>query len=242
METLRTEHNLKLCFTSLYMLDRSDLKICYLNARSLHKHIEDIRKDLNYSSTDILIFTETRFTPLDPDDMYNIDGFTLFRNDISNCSGPTRPYGGTAVYSRIPLVDGYPRARNIDGIELTQIKTRDRLDLTIFAIYRSPNIPISHLLDALRSIHDQDQSSQNIVIGDFNVNWLAVSERQSLYNLMLIENSYRQLISGFTTDNGTLIDHLYTNIIEEDIHAGVLETYFSDHKAIWASLKTENSN
>ena len=174
--------------------------------------------------------------------MYNIDGFTLFRNDISNYSGPTRPYGGTAVYSRIPLVDGYPRARNINGIELTQIKTRDRLDLIIFGIYRSPNIPISHLLDALRSIHDQDQSSQNIVIGDFNVNWLAVSERQSLYNLMLIENSYRQLISGFTTDNGTLIDHLYTNIIEEDIHAGILETYFSDHKAIWASLKTENSN
>ena len=65
------------------------------------------------------------------------------------------------------------------------------------------------------------------------------SERQSLYNLMIIENNYIQVISNCTTDNGTLIDHLYTNLIEEEISAGILETYFSDHKAIWASLKAK---
>ncbi len=31
MEILRTEHSLKLCYTPLYNLDHSDLKICYLN-------------------------------------------------------------------------------------------------------------------------------------------------------------------------------------------------------------------
>ena len=44
-------------------------------------------------------------------------------------------------------------------------------------------------------------------------------------------------ISSCTTDNGTLIDHLYTNLFEEDVQAGTLGTYFSDHKAIWASVK-----
>ncbi len=85
MEILRTEHRLKLCYTPLYNLDHSDLKICYLNARSLHKHIEDVtdvQKDINYSSTDILIFSETRFSPLDADEMYSIDGYRLFRNDM----------------------------------------------------------------------------------------------------------------------------------------------------------------
>ena len=239
MEILRTGHRLKLCYTPLYNLHHSDLNICYLNARSLHKHIEDVRKDINYSSTDILIFSETRFSPLDADEMYSIDGYRLFRNDISNYSGPTRPYGGTAVYSRIPLIDGYPLARTINGVEFTVIKTIDRPDLTIIGLYRSPKIPISHLLDALRIIRDENSSSQNLVIGDFKVNWMVESERQSLYNLMVVENSYRQIISGFTTDNGTLIDHLYTDLIEEEIHAGILETYFSDHKAIWASLKTK---
>ena len=78
MKILRTENNLKLCFTPLYMLHHSDLKVCYLNSRSLHKHIEDVRKDINYSSTDISVFSETRFSPLDPDDMYNINGYMLF--------------------------------------------------------------------------------------------------------------------------------------------------------------------
>jgi hypothetical protein len=239
MEMLRTEHSLKLCYTPLYNLDHSQFKICYLNSRSLHKHIEDVRGDINYSSTDILIFSETRFSSLDPDEMYTIDGYKLFRNDISNYNGPTRPYGGIAVYSQIPLTDGYPLARIINGIEFTVIKTNSCPDLTIIGLYRSPKIAISHLLDALRIICDENSSKQNLVIGDFNVNWMVESERQSLYDLMVVENSCRQIISSVTTDNGTLIDHLYTDIIEEDIHAGILETYFSDHKAIWASFKTK---
>ena len=237
MEMLRTERSLKLCFTPLYMLDHSDLKVCYLNARSLHKHIEDVRKDINYSSTDIVIFTETRFSPLDPDEMYNINGYRLFRNDISQFSGPGRPYGGTAIYSRIPLKEGYPYAHNTNGIEFTIIKTESHPNLTIIGLYRSPSIALSRLLSALRTILNEDSSSQNIFIGDFNINWMAETDRQSLYNLILRENDYRQLISSFTTDNRTLIDHLYTNLIEEEINAGILETYFSDHKAIWASVK-----
>ena len=57
-----------------------------------------------------------------------------------------------------------------------------------------------------------------------------------LYSLMITENNYTQLITDFTTDSRTLIDHLYTNLMDEVINVGVLETYFSDHKAIWASL------
>ena len=53
---------------------------------------------------------------------------------------------------------------------------------------------------------------------------------------MIIENNYRQLITDFTTDNRTTIDHLHTNLMNEEIHSGILETYFSDHKVIWASL------
>ncbi len=133
--------------------------------------------------------------------MYTIDGYMLFRNDIANYSGPTRPYGRTAVYSRVPLVDGYPYAHNINGIEFTVIKTISHPDLTIIGLYRSPKVGMSHLLAA---ILDEDTSSQNIIIGDFNVNWMVESERQSLHNVMVVENGYKQLISSLTTDNRTL--------------------------------------
>ena len=74
-------------------------------------------------------------------------------------------------------------------------------------------------------------------MGNFNVNWLDEVERRSLYNVMINENGLEQHISSCTTDNGTWIDHLYTNLIEEHVQTGTLETYFSDHKAISASVK-----
>ena len=56
---------------------------------------------------------------------------------------------------------------------------------------------------------------------------------------MINELALEQMISSFTTGNRTLIDHLYTNL-KEEIHAGTPETYFSDHKAIWASINVKN--
>ena len=123
MKKLRTERKLQLCFTPLYDIDQTRLKIFYLNARSLHKHIEDVRKDFNFISADLAIFSETRFSPFDNDDMYSIDGFKLFRNDgdmTHHSNG--RPYGGTAVYSKLPFAEGYLYRRNINGAEFTVVK------------------------------------------------------------------------------------------------------------------------
>ena len=102
------------------------------------------------------------------------------------------------------MKDGYPYARNINDIEFIVIEIDDRPDLTIIGLYRSPKIALLRLLSALCTIWDENSSSKNLVIGDFNVNWMVESERQSLYNLMIIENNYIQVISNCTTDNGTL--------------------------------------
>ena len=65
-----------------------------------------------------------------------------------------------------------------------------------------------------------------LYIGDFNVNWL--TEKATLYNLIITENHYRQLMSCYT-DNKNCTDHIYTNMDEDKIQAIVWETYFSDH-------------
>ena len=240
MQKLRTERSLQLCYTPLYQISQSELKVCYLNARSLHKHIEDIRKDFNYSSSDIAIFTETRFGTYDDEEMYNIDGYQLFRNDdLANQDNNRRPYGGTAVYSRIPFVEGYPYSHNINGIEFTIIKVVNNPNFTVIGVYRSPKIPVRHLCSALVEIVADETLQPNIILGDFNVNWMVDTERQPLYNVMVRDNAYKQLLSNFTTDNQTLIDHIFTNISDLEINSGILETYFTDHKAIWASYKTK---
>ena len=235
MQLLRNDYKLDLCFTPLYMLQNTDLKICYLNARSLHKHIDDVRKDINYLSANILIFTETRFSHLDPDETYAIEGYELFRND--DISNVTRPFHGTAICSRLSMMNGYPCTRNYYAVEITILKTVDFPHLIVIGIYRSPKLVLSSLLAAIRATLQENHSSNVIVIGDFNVNWFDEVARRSLYNLMINENALEQFISTCTTDNGTLIDHVYTNMIKEEVQVGTLETYFSDHKAIWASVK-----
>ncbi|XP_048587126.1 ATP-dependent DNA helicase PIF1 isoform X1 [Nematostella vectensis] len=109
MHRLRTEGKLSLSVSPIYEAPQASIKICFLNARSLHKHIDDIRHDLNYSSTDVNIFSETRFFQHENDDSYLLDdkNYTLFRNDGTPRQN-VRPYGGTAVYSRLDYYPGYP--------------------------------------------------------------------------------------------------------------------------------------
>ena len=108
MQSLRKEKQLKLSVTHIYQKDKTTFKVCFLNSRSLHRHIEDICKDSNFSSIDVNIFSETRLSHTDKDRDYAINEYTLFRNDNQSATLNIRPYGGTAVYSRIPFVAGYP--------------------------------------------------------------------------------------------------------------------------------------
>ncbi|CAB4019161.1 Hypothetical predicted protein [Paramuricea clavata] len=146
MEMLRKERALKLSVTPIYQINQVSFKLCYLNTRSLHKHIDDVRHELNFTNTDINIFSETRIMTSDDNIMYEIDGYTLFRND-GHCS-TSRPFGGMAVFSRVEFLPGYPRCR----------------------IYRSPRIPVQQLLAALT--RTPDESWINCIMNNLSLNSL----------------------------------------------------------------------
>ena len=44
----------------------------------------------------------------------------------------------------------------------------------------------------------------------------------------------QQHVNEMTTDMGTAIDHIYSNL--ENTTCGVSETYFSYHKSVWIAL------
>ena len=50
------------------------------------------------------------------------------------------------------------------------------------------------------------------------------------------DKHYVQVINQLTTNYKTQIYHIYTNIPERIKNSGVLESYFSDHRPIFASL------
>jgi len=78
MAHLRNEGKLKLCLSPIYGAPESLIRLSFLNARSLHKHIDDVRADINYLSTDISVFSETRFKSSDSDTMYRIGELIIF--------------------------------------------------------------------------------------------------------------------------------------------------------------------
>ena len=238
MKRLRTNGRLKLSVSPLYTVTGCVFKLFLLNARSLHRHI-DVRKDLNYSNTDLSLFSDTRFSHLDNENMYKINGYVLFRNDSQSTTVNSRPYGGTAVYSKVDFSPGYPYCQNINGMEITIIRLEKIDRVTIVSVYRSPKVTISNMCRALQQILMQLSTQYNIFIGDFNINYLVDSTlKRSLYNLFIRDHKYRQLVSCYTTDYRTAIDHIYTNLPESEINMQVLEAYFSDHKTICALINS----
>lgn len=56
-------------------IEKSLLKICFLNASSLHRHLDDARLDRNIAASDIVCFCETRFCNRDSLDSTKIEPF-----------------------------------------------------------------------------------------------------------------------------------------------------------------------
>lgn len=106
-------------------------------------------------------------------------------------------------------------------------------------IYRSPKVPVRQLCQAMSEVLNSISQDNIIIVGDLNINWLTETERRPLHNYLLVRGKhYKQWISSYTTDYETVLDHMYTNMsdLHVDIQTGVLETYFTDNKAVWASF------
>lgn len=101
------------------------------------------------------------------------------------------------------------------------------------------NVPLHHLVNLLKTIHHCHASLTlpTIIIGDFNVDALESNEGKQLHNLLLTTFKYQQLIHTYTTDYRTALDHIYINASALIAGSGVLESYFSDHKPIWISIR-----
>ena len=116
--------------------------------------------------------------------MYNINGYSLFRNDGTSTANNIRPYGGTAVYSQIDYYLGYPYSSNGTGIEIIIMRFLNLPHISIIGLYRSPRVPVMQLCQELREVFDKLSTRDNIFIGDFNINWFNETQRAPLQHLL----------------------------------------------------------
>ncbi len=213
--------------------------ILFQNVRSLHLHIDDVRSDYNIQKSDINIFVETKLCLSDRDDAC---GFTLYRNDFNQSN--IRASYGTAVYIKNDLnCTEIPYRFNFNNVEITvMVLSHPIPNLHVIGIYRSTTyVRISQLIDALTHLHNSiltEPTIPTVLLGDFNINLLRdTTEQKALQKYLITDRGYTQLINQYTTDYRTQIDHIYTNVPRLVQSAGTLESYYSDHKPFFISLK-----
>ena len=103
-------------------------------------------------------------------------------------------------------------------------------------VYRSPSVSITDLINTLASILLELESCDVIsyILGDFNVD---LTKSDSNLEALMAGCGYSQLVHTPTTDQGTLIDHVYCNIPQPElVETHVTDIYYSDHDAVLCSI------
>ena len=211
-------------------------KIVFINTRSLHKHIADVRSDQNIKHTNLLIIAETWAINSDLSSAYDIPGFILAKQYNASSPNPTtRPHGGMMIYIEPELIlDSYFHREKDKSVLINfEVYTGNR-SINMLAVYKHPAQKQTIFTSMLKDIPKKNQMD-TIAVGDFNVNQLKPSsDLTMLQNSMKTHFHIETKLLEETTDYHSSLDHIYSNI--SNISCGVLETYWSDHEGVWIAI------
>ena len=217
----------------------SQFSIIHINCRSLRKNFYNIQnylKQLNIKF-DVIAITETWLFSLEHDN-FQIEGYNS--NFVSR---DEKRGGGVCIYVnnkfKYKVIDSLSLSTGINSncsvdslfIEIDNCKNKN---IIIGCIYNPPNNNVMQFNEYLSSVLDKVSQKYCYICGDFNINLLNI-EKHSLSNKFLdifLENGYYPLITHptrITSNTATLIDNIYTNVLNKNISSGLFITDISDH-------------
>ena len=226
-------HNLKIPHKN------KSLSLFHINACSLNKNFDDLQHLLSSTKTvfDIIAVSETRITK----QVSLLNNLNL--NHYSFEFTPTETSaGGTLLYIANHLSYKCRNDLNIykkNELESTfiEIVNPKKSNIIVGVIYRHPSMDLadfnSNYLNKLLENISKEQKSV-FLLGDFNVNLLNYNEHNQTNEFLdsLASNSFIPLIlqpTRITSHSNTLIDNIFSNVIEPDIISGNLTATISDH-------------
>ena len=233
MQRLRTEASLKLSYTPLYKIDPSRIKLAFNNARSLHKHFEDVQFEPNVLSADVIGFAESRLCTRDEDVHFALNRFRLVRLD--EAAHETRPHHGLALYVKehFEIQEVIKHHSQLCEFIFAKLHSKRKGQLQVVVFYKYPKSSQNDLkkdiIGSLKPLVGLDVKL--VIMGDFNV---PVNEAGSPF-VSFMETLFccSQYIQQPTTDHGSLLDLVFANC---DAFCDVIEAYWTDHKLIYCAL------
>lgn len=208
---------------------RSGLKICHINSQSLKNKIDEFRYIFESSSVDIICISETWFKPCYTDNLFNMNGYNLFRCDRHSHGGGVAIYIKNSIKSR-----SISNSRTEDEIEYLFIEVVQGVEkLLIGSIYRpNRNVNISSFTELLHTI--SLPYSNIILTGDFNCNVLCDDSLPCELRTLGLNLVNFTLPTHYIATSNTLLDLFFVSDVSKTLMFDQLSVpVFSKHDLIF---------
>lgn len=203
-------------------------QLIFHNVQSLNAHIDQIKNDKTYLSTDFLLFAETWSTATQS---FSIPGFEeVSRVDVE---GAIARANGSICFAQSSLIEQNPVSNKIEQLIIDDNNHKMSIsafifnDLLIASVYRSPRffaekakVEIAKLLEI--------RTSSKIIAGDFNSHFDDEENTfTELFNQYGLFHSLKGRLNS-TTKYKSFIDNIFTNIVDHEFGRYISFTSYHD--------------
>ena len=217
------------------------ITVGHLNIRYFLEKVKDLTSPAEmeiYHATDVMCFTETYLThDHNIQRFLDVNNFLQFRRDIPNVQDHQDQHS-VLICASARLNPKELTLIKVDNLEskVVVIET-SKSKLVICAVYRKPSLNMNLFQNLLyKLLQLLPEHVPTIILGDFNDN--LISDRMSPLVRFMCKHGYKQYVSQPTTDNGSIIDHIYFNRDDDNAIIDVHDVYYSDHDAVLLTINS----
>lgn len=225
-------------FISNFTKTSKGFSILHVNSRSLSKNFDSLETmlySLNNFPFSVIGVTETWLHSTSPN-LFELNNYTLVRQDRTDKRG-----GGIAFYISEQLQFKIRKEKCIQQSEslFLEIMSPNNKNIIIGLIYRPPHSSINLFCEDLdKCLHTlTSEGKQLYLMGDFNIDLITQSTHHDpLIHIMYSNSCYPHINKPTRIDgqSSTLIDNIFSNILDQRIISGILYSDISDHLPIFA--------
>ena len=217
-------------------VSNTGVTVSLLNIRSLRKHSIDIKYVENMFNSDILAFTETQLLPNDADNEIrrNLQPLALFRQDHQRDKFMSI---AVCIKDYIQITE-HEYFSSINALKFVVTNSINQQNPSFLLLYRKQSTSIPLFISNLKYI--LNSNNIDVVLGDFNINYLNSDDIDNLSFKSLMNNfNFEQIVQQPTfISSGSLLDHIYVKsanlkILQNDL----VNVYYSDHDAIKINIQ-----
>lgn len=213
-------------------LPSNSLKILSYNICSIPKHLDSLSDQYLSSSTtdlDVIGLCETRLND-NICNLYKLGDYIPYFQNKSTQSGGLAMY----LHSKFQGEVIKPVCLQLSHIESLFVNVTKPVNFVVGIVYRPPN---SSFVDFLGSMEEillilSNLHLKSYVMGDFNINLLSINDNATNYINLFQSFNFTQTITKptrVTNKSATLLDHIWTNDMENFIRSGIQYISISDH-------------